>query len=389
MPIEEVHPTPRPASPRTSSHSPQDAGDSAVLSELDAFDYQLPDDRIAQHPAQQRDQARLLVLDRASSADSFEHARVRDLASRLQEGDLLVVNATRVLPARLRGRRQSGGAAEALLLGPANPDDSGAGGLAMRALVRISGRVRPGIRFTFGPEDSAIKAEITALCERGEVVLSFPPGVSPYSVGEPPLPPYIRRRAATDPTTREEDQERYQTIYAHVPGAIAAPTAGLHFSETLFHELEQRGVERAEVVLHVGPGTFRPLDAEALRTGRLHQEVFELPEATADAIARTRTRGGRVVAVGTTSVRVLESNADIAGGARGVRPGRGTTDLFLKPGARFQVVDALLTNFHLPRSSLLLLVAAFAGRERVLAAYREALARDYRFFSYGDAMLIL
>jgi S-adenosylmethionine:tRNA ribosyltransferase-isomerase len=349
---------------------------------LDDFDYTLPPERIAQSPLSERDAARLLVLDRTNPEARCRHAHVRDLSDWLRSGDLLVLNATRVLPARLRGRRESGGAIEALLLQPLEAPSCGAEpGSRFRALVKLSGRLRSGIRMHFGAEKDGVDAVVESVAERGEVVLHFAPGPSPYSVGEPPLPPYIRR-----PAPEEADRERYQTVFARVPGAIAAPTAGLHFTEPLFERLERKGVLRSEVVLHVGPGTFRPLDDEALRSGSLHVEHFELPQATAEAIDSTRERGGRVVAVGTTSARVLEARANDSGG---VVPGEGDTDLFLKPGSRFRVVDALLTNFHLPRSSLLLLVAAFAGRERTLSAYREALEKDYRFYSYGDAMLIL
>ncbi len=211
-------------------------------------------------------------------------------------------------------------------------------------------------------------------------MLAFAPEASPYAVGEMPLPPYVRRRAR-DPA----DDERYQTVFGHAPGAVAAPTAGLHLSPRLLAELARGGVERAEVILHVGLGTFRPLRERDLVDHRLHAERFELPQATAEAIAKTRARGGRVVAVGTTTTRVLEARAT---DDRGVRAGSGSTDLFLAPGDRFRAIDALLTNFHLPRSSLLLLVAAFGGRENVLAAYAEAVREGYRFYSYGDAMLI-
>jgi S-adenosylmethionine:tRNA ribosyltransferase-isomerase len=339
---------------------------------LTAYDFALPDERIAQHPTPERDGARLLVLDR--SARSSQHARVRDLPRWLRPGDLLVVNATRVLPARLRGAKITGGNAEALIL-----DDRGGG--CFRALVRCAGRLRVGTKFRFGPAGRAIDAELVELGERGQVLLRFEPGSSPYRVGEAPLPPYIRR-PAPDPA----DLERYQTVFARAPGAVAAPTAGLHLSRRLLEELRAAGLYRAEVILHVGAGTFRPVDENALATGRLHAERFELPAACAEAVARARERGGRVVAVGTTSARVLESCADET---RRVRAASGDTDLFLRPGSRFRVVDALLTNFHLPRSSLLMLVAAFAGRERILAAYAEALERGYRFYSYGDAMLLL
>ena len=299
-----------------------------------------------------------------------------DLPALLRAGDLLVVNATRVLPARLRGAKVSGGRAEALLLGPAP-------GAAprWRALVRCRGRLRPGLAFRFGAGADAFDAELVALGADGEVLLATAPEVDPYRAGEPPLPPYIRR-AAHDPA----DDARYQTVYARVPGAVAAPTAGLHLGEALLARLAEAGIERSEVVLHVGPGTFRPLQPADLAAGRLHAEPYELPEAAAEAVARTRARGGRVVAVGTTAARVLETCARPDGT---VAPGRGETDLFLRPGVRFAAVDALLTNFHLPRSSLLMLAAAFAGRERLLAAYAEAVRLGYRFYSYGDAMLIL
>jgi S-adenosylmethionine:tRNA ribosyltransferase-isomerase len=341
---------------------------------LAVFDYELPPERIAQRPAEPRESARLLVLDRADGP--LRHQFVSDLPGLLRAGDLLVVNATRVLPARLRGRKASGGGAEALLLGPAPgaPD-------RWRALVRCRGRLRPGLALHFGSGAAAFEAEIENLGEDGEVVLRVAPGVDPYRAGEPPLPPYVRR-PAHDPA----DDARYQTVFARVPGAIAAPTAGLHLGTALLDALAAAGVERAEIVLHVGPGTFRPLRPADLAAGRLHAEHFELPASTAAAIARTRARGGRVVAVGTTTTRVLEARAQ-AGGE--VVPGCGETDLFLRPGVRFAVVDALLTNFHLPRSSLLLLAAAFAGRERLLAAYAEAVRRGYRFYSYGDAMLVL
>lgn len=341
---------------------------------LAAFDYELPPERIAQQPAEPREAARLLVLER--SAGTLAHGTVAELPRWLQAGDLLVVNATRVLPARLRGARSSGGRAEALLLGPVERDPG-----CWRALLRCRGRLRTGLVFRFGAGAAAFDAELCALREDGEVELRVEAGVDPYRAGEPPLPPYIRR-----PAHDRADDARYQTVFARVPGAVAAPTAGLHLGPELLAQLAAAGIERTEVVLHVGPGTFRPLGPEALARGTLHAERFELPEATADAIARTRARGGRVIAVGTTTTRVLET---CRAPGRCVAAGHGETDLFLRPGSPFAVVDALLTNFHLPRSSLLLLVAAFAGREPVLAAYREAVERGYRFYSYGDAMLIL
>jgi len=337
--------------------------------DLAQFDYPLPPERIAQRPLPERDGARLLVLERASGA--LHHAMIRDLPVWLAPGDLLVRNTTRVLPARLRGHKATGGSADALLLGPGAAPDR------YRALVRARGRLRVGLKLRF----SEAEAEIVAVSENGEVELAFERGADPYAHGETPLPPYIRRDAA-DP----EDAARYQTVFARVPGAVAAPTAGLHLTETLLDRLDTRGVKSADVVLHVGPGTFRPLREQDLHRDRLHAEPFALPAATADRIATTRADGGRVVAVGTTTARVLESCV----GADGrISPRLGRTELFLRPGSRFGAVDALLTNFHLPQSSLLLLVAAFAGREPILAAYAEAIRTGYRFYSYGDAMLVL
>ena len=338
------------------------------------FDYALPPDRIAQSPTPERDGARLLVLERARV--ELRHGCVRDLSELLLPGDLLVRNATRVLPARLRGQKSTGGAAEALLLGPL-PGSPG----RFRALLRLTGRARPGAKLRFGPPDAALDAELVERGADGLAVLAFAPDADPYAIGETPLPPYIHRAAA-----RPEDASRYQTVYARVPGSVAAPTAGLHLSEALLARLAQRGVEIADLVLHVGPGTFQRPSPEQLASGLLHRESFWLPEETAARIAATRAHGGRVVAVGTTSARVLESRARED---RGVEPGQGETQLFLRPGSRFLVVDALLTNFHLPRSSLLMLVAALAGRERILAAYAEAVRAGYRFYSYGDAMLVL
>jgi S-adenosylmethionine:tRNA ribosyltransferase-isomerase len=336
------------------------------------FDYALPEERIAQTPLAERDAARLLVLDRKRGARAHRH--VRELPALLGAGDLLVANATRVLPARLRGRKASGGAAEALLLGPGERPGE------WRALVKARA-LRVGTKLGFARGELRLEAEVAALGADGAVTLAFAPGAAPHALGEMPLPPYVRR-----PAPRPEDEERYQTVFARAPGAVAAPTAGLHLTNALLAALARAGIGFAEVVLHVGPGTFRPLREADLARGRLHAERFELPEATAAAIAAARARGGRVVAVGTTTTRVLEARARDDGR---VEPGVGETELFVRPGHRFRAVDALLTNFHLPRSSLLLLVAAFAGRDAVLDAYREAIAHEYRFYSYGDAMLIL
>ena len=377
--------------------------ESDPLSILDDYDFELPESSIAQTALSERDAARLLVVDRNDGAlvEPEKDPRVRDLATWLRPNDLLIVNATRVLSARLVGRKSTGGAAEALLLGPdqttsevelASAVSAGSrwvGGPCFRALLKCTGRVRVGLELELG-RSPGVAARVEALHDRGEVRLRFAPGQDPYALGEAPLPPYIRRRfdgdAASSPAG-DEDLSRYQTIFAREPGAIAAPTAGLHFTPELFARLQERGVERAEVVLHVGAGTFRPLDRESLESGRLHSESFELPIETVQAIDRARSLGGRIVAVGTTTVRVLESCVDESGT---LTAQSGATRLFIRPGGTpFRVVDALLTNFHLPRSSLLLLVSAFVGREPLLRAYRYAIEHGYRFYSYGDAMLIV
>ncbi len=371
--------------------SPDDSGRPALsgapaTDPLDAYDYALPPEQIAQQPTPRRDGARLFALDRRGRA-APRHAGIPDLPDLLREGDLVVVNATRVLSARLCGRKSTGGRAEALLLGLADTEASPDAPQQFRALVGCRGRLRPGLHFHFEArhQPGDLEAEVVAVTPDGEAILRFSGEGDPYAWGSPPLPPYIRR-SPDAPAEDELDRERYQTVFARVPGAVAAPTAGLHLTPDTFAALEARGVERAEVVLHVGAGTFRPVRPENLAAGRLHPEAFELSEETAAAFARTRARGGRVIAVGTTTTRVLESRVDAEGR---LRPGHGETDLLLQPGSTFRAVDGLLTNFHLPRSSLLLLVAGFAGRENILAAYAEAIREGYRFYSYGDAMLIL
>jgi S-adenosylmethionine:tRNA ribosyltransferase-isomerase len=314
-----------------------------------------------------------MVLDRTTGATS--HHVFRDLLSLLQRGDLLVVNRSRVFPARLRGRRKKGGEAEVLLLRRTAPG-------TWEALLR------PGRRLPIGAEircESGLVVTVLGgpLAEDGRrtVRLDAPndPDGLVETVGEVPLPPYIERAPETI------DSERYQTVYARESGSVAAPTAGLHFTPALLGSLRDAGVEIAELFLHVGPGTFRPVKVSDVREHRVASEPFEIPDDTASAIARARARQGRVVAVGTTVVRTLETAAATDGA---IHPGAGETDLVIVPGFAFQVVDALITNFHLPRSSLLLLVAAFAGRDWTLAAYREAVSRGYRFYSYGDAMFI-
>lgn len=324
------------------------------------LDYALPPERIAQAPASPRDAARLLVVERASAG--LCELRFADLAEHVGPDDLVVVNDTRVRPAKLRGRKASGGAAEALLL-ERRADGS------WLALVRAGGRLRPGLALEF----SGFPARVAELCGEGACRLDFgdaDPEALLGAAGEAPLPPYIARE-----TARPSDLADYQTVFARVSGAVAAPTAGLHFTKELAARLPL-----AAITLHVGPGTFRPIRAEALDAHRMAAEWFEVPHATADAIARTRARGGRVIAVGTTVVRALETS--------GGRAGAGATELFIRPGHRFAFVDSLVTNFHLPRSSLLALVMAFAGVERVRRAYEHAIAQEFRFYSYGDAMWI-
>jgi len=343
---------------------------------LAAYDYHLPVDRIAQDPAEPRDAARLLVLDRRSGArrDAF----VRDLDAVLRPGDCLVVNDTRVVPARLFGRlERTGREAELLLLRPLEDGE-------WEALVRPARHCRPGAAVLVA--DGRARAVVTGTGEVGRrrVKLEWPGSVADLltAYGLPPLPPYIRRYRKPEGA----DWARYQTVYATRAGAVAAPTAGLHFTEALLARLPAGGIEIQRVTLHVGPGTFRPVRATRVADHRMEAEWLEVPAVTGAALTRARAEGRRVVAVGTTTVRALESAVCEDGR---VEPTAAWTDLTIVPGYRFRVVDALLTNFHLPRSSLLLLVAAFAGRERILDAYRHAVSAGYRFYSYGDAMLIV
>ena len=333
------------------------------------FDYELPPERIAQHPAP-RGASRLLVLDREGPE---RHRHVRDLPELLRPGDLLVINDTRVIPARLFGRRAGGGQIEILLTGKAGDRD-------WDALVKPGRRARPGTVITL---DEKLTAEVLEKEETGRHRLRFSEPIELHleRLGHMPLPPYIQRE------DEAEDRDRYQTVWAKNPGAIAAPTAGLHFTRELLDQLTAAGIEIAEVTLHVGLGTFKPVTAERVEDHRMETERWQVGETTVEAIRRTRERGGRVVAIGTTVVRTLESAA-LAGGGE-VRAGSGATELFITPGFEFQVVDVLLTNFHLPKSTLLMLVSAFAGKERVLAAYEEAIRESYRFYSYGDAMLVV
>jgi len=332
------------------------------------FDYALPPDLIAQEPTGRRSAARLLHL---PAHGAPVHRAFTDLPELLHEGDLLVLNETRVIPARLHVRRESGGVVEVFLVRPL--------GGAWSALLRPARRLKAGERLVGGDGAFAVIVEDNGSPARVRLE-GGPDAAILERHGEIPLPPYIHRA----PT--EADRERYQTVFAREPGAVAAPTAGLHFEEATLDAVRSRGVDVARLVLHVGPGTFRPLpDDGDLAAHRLETERYAVPAAVAGAVTDARRRGGRVVAVGTTVVRSLESWARAGSPPDGVA---GETELFIRPPFAFRAVDALLTNFHLPRSSLLCLVAAFAGRERILSAYEEAVRKRYRFYSYGDATFL-
>ena len=356
-------------------------GDSTC--EVADLEYVLPKTLIAQQPAPQREAARLLALDRASGA--LRDATIPELPAMLRPGDLLVLNDTKVLPARFRARRRTGGVVDALFIQEESPG-------RWRLLLRGSRRLHCGesllvesrngeqvmLSLVQAVSDGQWIAEVEARGTTEEVL---------DRIGETPLPPYIRRNPG-QPAVDSGDRQRYQTVYARRPGAVAAPTAGLHLSEALLEEIRSRQVETAFVTLHIGPGTFKPIRGAHFANHVMHSESFELPRETAAAVGRCRARGGRVVAVGTTSVRVLEAAACAEPNDRGVRKSRAETDLFIYPPYRFRVVDALLTNFHLPRSTLLALVMAFAGVAGTRRAYRHAIDHKYRFYSYGDAMFV-
>ena len=345
------------------------------------FDFELPERLIAQLPAA-RGSSRLMVLDREKRR--IEHATITDLPLRLRAGDLLVLNNTRVFAARLLGRRvPSGGAVECLLLARVQQDDSGE---LWHALMHPGQKLRAGARVRFEGERGALTAEILERLFFGRRLIRLrAEGIASVealidALGHVPLPPYIKRPDSVG------DRERYQTVYASVRGSVAAPTAGLHFTPAMLEQLAEHGIDRAEITLHVGYGTFKPVRTEIVEAHEVDPEPYDIPARAAAAINAARESGRRVIAVGTTTTRAVEHAARESGGR--VAAGRAEATTFIYPGFRFQVVDALLTNFHLPRSSLLMLVAAFAGRELVLDAYREAIDRGYRFYSYGDAMLI-
>jgi S-adenosylmethionine:tRNA ribosyltransferase-isomerase len=351
--------------------------------QLDECDYELPVDLIAQHPLKARDRARLLILDRAQSG--VAHAHIQDLVTTLTAQDVLVVNDTKVFPARLLGqRRDSGGKVEVLLVRQA-------GWRRWQALVKSSRRLAVGAEITFEGTDwiaviGAQEASGTRQVEfrgRGNFRLWL------ARCGRVPLPPYIKRPPAQDAPEhmgKLRDSRRYQTVYAKHRGSVAAPTAGLHLTRALLRRLQEKGVEIYAITLHVGPGTFRPLRSPTVETHIMDAERYSILPTTAAAIEAAKAAGKRLIAVGTTTTRTLESAVDADGRIQRLE---GDTTLFIHPGYHFKMVDGLLTNFHLPRSTPLLLAMAFAGRERILAAYREAISQRYRFYSYGDAMLLL
>jgi S-adenosylmethionine:tRNA ribosyltransferase-isomerase len=331
------------------------------------FDYHLPESSIAQTPAEPRDSSRLLVLHRDTG--ELEHRIFRDVTDYFNAGDLLVLNQTRVIPARIFARKETGGRVELLLL--RRRDE-----WTWEALVGGKGmRIGKKVKIEEGPE-----AEIIEILEGAERLIRFSEPIEPYffKVGNVPLPPYIHEKL--------DDPERYQTVYAREPGSAAAPTAGLHFTPRLLEELQVKGVRIAYVTLHVGLDTFAPVTEEDPKEHKIHSERCELSQETADSINETRERGGRVVAVGTTSVRTLESTTVER---NTISSYSGPTSLFILPGYKFKVVDAMITNFHLPKSSLIMLVSAFAGREKILGIYETAIQDGYRFYSFGDAMLIV
>ena len=342
------------------------------------FYYELPEELIAQDPLKDRAASRLMYLDRRTG--EVTHDQFRNVVSYLRAGDTLVINDTKVIPARLLGVKDGTGAAvEILLLKRLGADE-------WETLVKPGKKLRPGVRVNFGEADEKgeylLRADIEEILEGGTRKVKFLfDGVFETilsQLGEMPLPPYI--------THQLKDKERYQTVYAKYDGSAAAPTAGLHFTQELLEEIRNKGVSVAEITLHVGLGTFRPVKAEVVEEHQMHSEYYEVSPEAAELINAARKNGGRVIAVGTTSCRTLESAAG-AGGF--LKAGSGWTDIFIYPGYDFKLVDALITNFHLPKSTLVMLVSALAGREHILAAYEEAIRERYRFFSFGDAMLIL
>lgn len=342
---------------------------------INDFDYYLPEEQIAQHPADKRDQSRLLVVDR--NTDKLEHRHFYDILEYLNPGDCLIMNNSKVIPARLFGVKEITGAKVEFLLIKRIKDD------IWEAMVRPGKKLHVGDRVSFA-EDGELSAKIIEHGEGGTRIVSFEYEGDFHElldrIGKIPLPPYIER------DSDEEDKERYQTVYCKEEGSVAAPTAGLHFTEELMEKVRQKGVKIAYVTLHVGIGTFRPVKCETIEEHKMHFEEYEIDEENAAIINETKIAGGRIISVGTTSTRTVESAATADGT---VIAGRGNTDIFIYPGYQFKVIDSLITNFHLPKSTLLMLVSALYNRENILAVYKEAVEQKYRFFSYGDAMLIL
>lgn len=342
------------------------------------FYYDLPQDRIAQTPAEPRDSSRLMTLDKRTGA--IGHWHFRDIADLLLPGDCLILNDSRVLPARIYGVKDGTGAHVEFLLLTNKGNDT------WEALAKPGKRARPGSRFTFG--GGLLEGEVKGVLEDGSRLLQFRYTGEFFQileqVGQMPLPPYIKAKL--------ENQERYQTVYSQEPGSAAAPTAGLHFTPGLLEKLQGKGVELGFVTLHVGLGTFRPVSTERITDHKMHAEHYCLPQRTADLLNAARKRGGRIIAVGTTSCRTLESAAQSLGlspGQPGFRESSGWTDIFIYPGYEFKALDGLITNFHLPESTLIMLVSALAGYKQVMRAYDAAVKEQYRFFSFGDAMLIV
>lgn len=374
----------------------RDKPEAADLDLVESYDYDLPEELVAAHPAEQRAESRLLVARRLSK--QIEHRTFGDITEYLESGDLLVFNNTRVIPARMHARKQTGGAVELLVLDVLEPSGTqrwsqpADGTLRLRCMTRSSRPLRPEMPLTLDDyPDAPVFTVEQWEAGRAVVVLEWDdtPAALFERYGQMPLPPYILKRRESLGEAQQasrEDRHRYQTVYASEPGAVAAPTAGLHFSDELLTELAERGVEQGFVTLRVGPGTFRPVSGERLSDHEMHSEEYEITPELSRAIRDARDQGRRIVAVGTTSTRALEAEA-----RREVpfEPGMRSTDLFLKPGSDFEVVDALITNFHLPKSTLLALVSAFAGYDFTREIYRSAVENEYRFYSYGDSTLIL
>lgn len=349
---------------------------------INNFDYELPEDLIAQHPAERRENSRLLVLDRESGETA--HRRFHALPRILNASDILIINDTRVIPARLTGRKATGGGIEVLLIDYAGGRQTGTNPYTFdcSCLIRASRAPKPGTELIFNPRLSGVVLS----ADKGTYKVKFKSDIPFHSmledIGRMPLPPYIHR---SEQDTAANDRQNYQTVYAAQNGAVAAPTAGLHFSQALLEQLRKKGIGIIAITLHVSYGTFMPVRVSDIRKHRMHVEHYHISRHAAESINRARKEGRRIVAVGTTSVRTLEYAADEDGR---IQAGAGACDLFIYPGYRFRIVDAMITNFHLPKSTLLMLVSAFAGRENIMAAYREAIEKRYRFFSYGDAMII-